>query len=50
MEPSVIFFILFTTGLYGSIAIFSVNEVLKNKKRKISQNNNKVTSKLKDII
>jgi len=38
METSIIFFMMFVTGLYGSVFAVSVNEVIKNKKRKKKQN------------
>ncbi len=37
MEASIIFFMMFVTGLYGSVFAVSVNEVVKNRKRKKKQ-------------
>ena len=37
MEASIIFFMTFVTGLYGSVFAISVNEVIKNRKRKKKQ-------------
>ena len=34
METTIAFFIIFVTGLYGSVAAFSVKEVIQNNNKK----------------
>ena len=49
MEGVTVLFIVFVTGLYSSIAAFSINEYIENKKREKKRKYDKINSKLKEI-
>lgn len=49
MDGVIILFCMFVTGLYGSIAYVSVNELKENKKRREKYKYGKINSKLKNI-
>lgn len=50
MEASLVFFMMFVTGLYGSVIAMSVNEINENKKRKKKKDNDVIISILKDVL